>query len=93
MNELGLGRSMLSKAIRILENATANHAAVDGGIFGSENLNFGEVLDIAVDDELSLRSDLIAQGDNLRDEFVMSGDFGHFFASAEVNSEGGEILP
>ena len=52
----------------------------------------GEVLDVAVNDELGGGADLITEVDNLGNELIVGGDFGHFFLSTEVDGEGGGML-
>ena len=80
---------MVGETVRVLEDAAADHKAVDLGIFGMECEGVGFVFDVAIDDKLGVGADLAAKFDNIGDEFVVGGDFGHFFTGAEVNSVGG----
>lgn len=83
---------MVGETVGIFENAAANHETVNIGVvlMKSESGRFG--LNIAVNDEFGLRAKLVAEGQNLWNEFVVSGDFGHFFSGAEMDGEGGGVL-
>ena len=52
----------------------------------------GEVFDVAINDELGGGADLVAEVDDLGNELIVGGDFGHFFFSTEVDGEGGGML-
>lgn len=92
--ELGAGGLVvvLRKAVRILKDTTANHKAIELGIFFVELERDGAVFDVAVDEELGLGGVLGAELENLRDEFVVRRDFGHLFASAEMDGERGGMF-
>ena len=53
----------------------------------------GAVFDIAVDDEFGVGADFVAKLNDAGDEFIVSGDFAHFFFGAKVHGEGGGVLP
>ena len=83
---------MVSEAVGVGEDAASDHEAVCFGVFGVELVDVGEVLDVAVNDELGGGADLIAEVDDLGNELIVGGDFGHFFLSTEVDGEGGRML-
>jgi len=80
---------VVGETVRVLEDAAADHEAVDLGVFGVECEGVGFVFDVAIDDKLGVGADLAAKFDNIGDEFVVGGGFGHFFLSTEVDGEGG----
>ena len=83
---------MISETVWILEDATTNHKTVYCWIFGMESESVSFVFDIPIDDELGVWAYLVTKCDDVRDEFVMGGDFAHFFFGAEVNCESGRML-
>ena len=52
----------------------------------------GAVFDVAVDDEFGVGANLVAKLDDSGDEFIVGGDFAHFFLSAKMYGEGGGVL-
>lgn len=91
---MGILRSLgeRAEAEGVGKDTTTNHEAVEVGVLLMELDGMGVIFDVTVDDELGVGGDLVAEGNNIGDEFEVSGDFGHFFASAEVDGEGGEML-
>ena len=83
---------MVGEAVGVLEDAAANHEAIDFGVFIMELKGVGFVFDVAVDDEFGVGGYLVAEVDNIRDEFIVSGDFAHFLLGAEMDGEGGGVL-
>ena len=83
---------MVGKAIGILKNATANHETVDFGIFSMELEGVGTVSNISVNDKFGFGGDFITSFDTVRYEFIVGGDFAHFFFGAEMDGESGRML-
>ena len=83
---------MGGEAVWVFENAAADHEAVDLGVFLVEFEGVLFRFDVAIDDEFGFGADLVAEFDNFRDKFIVSGDFAHFFFSAEVDGEGGGVF-
>ena len=79
---------MVGEAIRVGEDAAADHKAVDFKILLMKFERMSAVTDVAVDDEFGFRRDLVAEFDDIRYEFIMGGDFAHFLLGAKVNGEG-----
>lgn len=80
--ELFPGALMFGKAKGIFEYAATDHKTIHFGELLAKGECVSSVLNVAVDDELSIARDGIAQGDDLGNEFVVGGHFGHFFAGA-----------
>ena len=80
---------MVGEAEGVLENAAANHEAVNFGIFCVECECVGAVFDVAVDDKFGFGRKFGAQFDNFGNQLVVRGDFAHFFSGAQVNGESG----
>ncbi len=76
--------------------AAADHAAEGGGIGDSllfeDRVEVGAASEVTVEDEDGLWCDLVAEGDDGGDEFVVGGSSAHFLLRTEVDGEGGDIL-
>ena len=84
---------MGGETIRVGEDTAADHEAICGRVLAPKLFSMGFVVDITVEDDFGFRGCLVAESENVGDEFVVSRDFGHFSAGAEMDGEGGEILP
>ncbi len=83
---------MVGEAVGIFEDSATDHEAVCLGVFFVEGEGGGFGFDVAVDDEFGLGADLFTKFENIWDEFVVGGDFAHFFFGTEVDSQGGGVL-
>ena len=83
---------MVGEAVGVLKDAAANHKAVNFGVFFMKFEGVGAIFDVAIDDEFGCWRDLVAKRDDIWDEFIMSGDFAHFFFGTEVDGECGGMF-
>ncbi len=83
---------MVGEAVWILEDATADHKAIDFRILSMKFQSVGFIFDVAVDDEFGFGTNLVAKSNNVRDEFIVGGDFAHFFFGAKMDGESGGVL-
>ena len=79
---------MVGETVWILEDAAADHKAIDFRILSMKFQSVGFIFDVAVDDEFGFGTNLVAKSNNVRDELVVGRDFAHFFFGAEVDGEG-----
>ena len=90
--ELVFRRRVVREAIWIFEDAAAYHETVDLWIFFVEGEGGGAVFDVAVDNEFGVRRDFGTESYKVGNEFIMRGDFGHFFTRAEMDGERGRVF-
>ena len=89
VEQFGLGGSVRSETIGVLEHAAANHETVDRGELVGESEGGGAVFDVAVDNKLGFGAELGAQLQNFRDELVVGGNFTHLLFGAKMDGESG----
>ncbi len=92
LHEFFAGGGVVGEAVGVGEDAAANHETVDFGVLFMECEGVGAVFDVAVDDELGIGTDFVAEFDDIGDEFVVGWNFAHFFLGAKVDGESGGVF-
>ena len=92
LHELFTGGGVGGETVGVLEDATANHEAVNLGVLCVKGEGVSFIFNVTVDDKLGVGAEGVTEFDDGRDELVVGRDLAHFFFGAEMDGEGGRVF-